>query len=244
MNRIAENIPSEDENSETDEQFKLLLSFGTDTINHILAAANCPHGFRAYIDYLVGIASGSPEFEAADADVVSRVRLSEKETTPNADKLWLKRLRNELDAWQQRSGVLLVECRRGYMESVLDHSGGKRKVFHSTRYYLHILNLAARVIAEARKAGQFWAANPLFAIKRAAQKEVRGLSGRPRPAFVLASRPDVPWYVGTRRDIQAAHTFMFRAVQSIPQGGALTGKNSELVDEIEELLEKLKKKKG
>lgn len=242
--RIARIIPSEDKNSEKEEQQKLFLSFGTDAINHVLAAANCPQEFRPLIDYLVGISGGNPEFEAADGDLASRVRLSEKETTPNADRQWLKRIRKEFEAWQERNGFLFVECRRGYCESALDPAGNRRKVFHKTRYYLHLLDRAAAVITEAQKAGQFWEANPLYAIERAARQEVKRLSSGPRPARVIAPPSEAPWYVWTRRNIQSAHTFLRMALESIPPEGELLGKNSALVDEIERQLEKLKRKKG
>mgnify|MGYP003286708424 CR=1 FL=1 len=148
-------------NSAKSNKLRLHLSFGTDAINHILVAAGCPESFRSYIDCLIGLSEGRHEFEASDKDIAARVRPDEQSFGRAAGRQWVKRKYGDFEAWQAQRGFNFIECRRGYMEHHTDHKGKKSKIFHPSRYRLHILAHAEKVVSEARKNALGWEANPL-----------------------------------------------------------------------------------
>jgi hypothetical protein len=220
------------------------LSFGTDAISHILVAAKCPERFRSYIDCLVGLSDGKHEFEASDNEIAARVRpeADEKLLSKGATRQWVKRAYRDFEKWQVEHGFSFVECRRGYIERHTDHEGKEIVIYHKSRYRLHILTYAERVVAEARRNPPAWAEDPLRAIEQAARAEVQRLSGN--SGLGSPGRPSngMPWYVEIKSYLKTAQTFLDKTTQAIPEGEELYGQYVGLVRNIHEQASKLVKK--
>jgi hypothetical protein len=163
------------DNKRGDNQYTIAANIGdgTDAINFILVAADCPAKFRPFIDAIVGLAGDRTEwFEADDLQVGMRARVGDEKFSRVAAQKWVQRWRKEFCEWQTRKNLALVECSPGGKDT--------NGINYRSRYKVNLLRLAADTVKDARDSTQ-WNRDPSSALELAAQA-------------ILEETPETPSY--------------------------------------------------
>jgi hypothetical protein len=221
------------------DQLKPLFSYGTDALQNLLVAANCPETFYSYIYCLIGLSNGNIDVEIKNADLVKLVRISEEARSDNADELWLNRRQKGLRNWQQRNGFNFVEWISGRGRRKQQFTSGPPYVGIPTHYHLHILNHITTVMEEAQNNYLLWHKDPLEAIKLAAEKEVERLSRIPRLVSKSGKKFSRAWFVECGSYLTMTEGYLDEILRIVPAGGKLYGKYGEQVKRIEGKLSQL-----
>jgi len=144
-----------------------------EAITQILKAVNCPSINRNFIDILIGYGEGKNKFDIYDIQLGRRADNPNSSRNDNSARKWVQRNRNKLQTWQEQNKIYLIEFKPGYQKGE-----GKDFVNVPSRYYLHIVEYANQILADAQK-DNYWDKSPSGAIERAAIKKAKNIITTP-----------------------------------------------------------------
>ncbi|HJR06899.1 MAG TPA: hypothetical protein VJ842_06565 [Pyrinomonadaceae bacterium] len=204
----------------------------TDAIQYILAAADCPKQVRTLINILVGISNGFPEFETTQREIASRISGEMYSSSDENAKQWVKRAHRELKKWQGENQLNLLEYEAG------GRSKDKTRIYKS-RYRLHIIAFADKVIARAQE-NHLWDKNK----QQALETEARELRDEywPIPVMYHRSQGNKKPVDELRKYLVASITYMRKAHEILDKDKTVILLEQEVIEEFEETLKELKKR--
>jgi hypothetical protein len=139
----------------------LLDDYGhtTDAASLLLAEQQCPPEFRAFLDAVIGAA----RVGSGRADATGLVEISDAQLARRAGRCtkWVQEWRNKIRGWQEDSNTEFIFIRDNYREP----DGTP----HPHAYRVHIDELAAETVLEARRSGE-WQRDPHGALEATARR--------------------------------------------------------------------------
>jgi hypothetical protein len=206
------------------------FTYITQAINQILVATTIDNEeARCLIDYLIGFSQGQFEFVASSWELYLREHPMKQQVQKASGQRWINRALKVLEEFQDKHGLMLVECIHGGWDR-------KKNIYTKSVYSLHILKYAKDVVDKAKRHGD-WSRNPSEAIREEAGKLIVRLLGN--PILTLKKKNTKPWGAhAVNRNIQMATTWLIKAQKELDDEGIeMNAENTRRYEKLKKALE-------